>query len=248
MAPDSSIWGREFSGRPFVFMEAAHLIALAIVLALSVSFWWKPLWRPSRSRAAFRYGVAAVLLGNEALWYVWHYLTRQGDLQTLLPFHLCSVLVYVGAAALITLDQTLFEFLYYLGIMGALQALLTPNIGAFGFPHIRFLSTFISHGLIFAAPIYLAVVEGLRPTWTGLWRVFARTNVYMAFVGVVNWLVGGNYLYIAHKPETATALDCLGPWPYYIAGMEAVGLLLMLALYAPFARRHQQAAVEGAEA
>ncbi|MGB2956822.1 MAG: hypothetical protein WBB64_12750 [Anaerolineales bacterium] len=39
---------------------------------------------------------------------------------------------------LIKKDQRIFEFTYFMGISGALQALFTPDIGMYGFPHFRF--------------------------------------------------------------------------------------------------------------
>jgi len=230
-----NIWGLDYAGRPFVLFDAAHVAVLSVVLVLNLLL---VAWRGRggiRGRLVFRYTVAGVLLVNEAAWFAWHYTTGQWNIQTILPLHLCSVMVYVGAAALVSRRQALYEPLYFLGISGAFQALLTPNLGPYGFPHFRFLSSFVSHGLILSAPVYLTVVEGLRPTWASLWRTVVGANVYLGLVGGVNWLIGSNYLYIARKPETATVLDAFGPWPWYIIGMEAMAIACMLLLYAPFA-------------
>ncbi len=56
----------------------------------------------------------------------------------------------------------------------------------------------------------------------------------MGIVFVINMLIGSNYLFIAHKPPTASLLDVLPPWPYYIAYIEAIGLVMCLILYIPF--------------
>lgn len=237
-----NIWALDYAGRPFAFLGAAHLTALGLVLALNLLFvWWRG--RASvRTRLAFRYTAAVLLLVNEAVWLLWNYDTGQWTIQTMLPLHLCSVMVYVGAAALISRSQALYEPLYFLGIGGAFQALMTPNLGPYGFPHFRFLSAFISHGLILSAPVYLTLVEGLRPTWASLWRVVLLGNLYVGFVGVVNWLIGSNYMYIAHAPDTPTVIDSLGPWPWYVLGMEALGIVTMVILYLPFAIGDRRAA------
>ena len=119
--------------------------------------------------------------------------------------------------------------------VGALQALLTPDLGLYGFPHFRFFQTYISHGLIISAAIYMTVVEGFRPTWKSLLRVALWINVYMAVVFGINLLIGSNYLFVAHKPPTASLLDLLPAWPWYILWMEAIGLVMCLILYLPFA-------------
>jgi len=50
-----------------------------------------------------------------------------------------------------------------------------------------------------------------------------------------------NYMFIAHKPDTPSLLDVLGPWPWYILSAEAVGLAVGLLLYLPFALRDWKA-------
>jgi hypothetical integral membrane protein (TIGR02206 family) len=64
----------------------------------------------------------------------------------------------------------------------------------------------------------------------------------MVAIGIINWLIGSNYLFIAHKPATASLIDVLGPWPWYILSLEAIGLVLCLLLYLPYAIHDQRAA------
>ncbi|KAA3662494.1 MAG: hypothetical protein DWQ04_13345, partial [Chloroflexi bacterium] len=58
---------------------------------------------------------------------------------------------------------------------------------------------------------------------------------YMAFVGVVNWLLGSNYLFIARKPDTASLLDVLPAWPCYIPVLLLLAVLFLGIAYLPFA-------------
>lgn len=44
-----------------------------------------------------------------------------------------------------------------------------------------------------------------------------------------------NYLFVAHKPETASLLDVLPPWPYYILIIELLAAVFVLLFYSPFA-------------
>lgn len=186
------------------------------------------------ARRRLRWTIAILLWANEVGWHIWNYAVGQWDIQTMLPLHLCSVLVWVGALGLVTRNYGIYEFLYFMGIAGALQAILTPDVGIYGFPHYRFWQTYISHGLIVTTAIYMTVVEGFRPTWKSLGRVFLWMNVYMGIVFLVNQWIGSNYLFIAHKPETASLLDVLPAWPYYIAYIEVIGLVMCLVLYTPF--------------
>jgi len=152
-----------------------------------------------------------------------------------LPLHACSVLIWLAGFMLIKKNFCVYEFAYFLGIGGALQALLTPDIGIYGFPHFRFIQTCISHGLLLTSAIYMTVVEGFRPTWQSLKRVIIFLNIYMLAVFGVNQLVGSNYLFVARKPPGPTLLDALPEWPVYIFYIEAIGLVMFLLLYLPFA-------------
>ena len=56
----------------------------------------------------------------------------------------------------------------------------------------------------------------------------------MAIIFIFNLLIGSNYLFIAHKPETASLMDVLPPWPVYIVFVELIGIGVSLLLYAPY--------------
>jgi hypothetical integral membrane protein (TIGR02206 family) len=176
-----------------------------------------------------------VLIFNELAWHYWNYIYGKWTIQTMLPLHLCSLLVWLGAWMLITKKYWIYEFMYFMGIAGALQALATPDLGMYGFPHFRFFQTFLSHGLIVTSAIYMTVVEDFRPTWKSIPRVFIWTNVYAGIVYYINTQIGSNYLMINSKPATPSLLDLLPAWPIYIIYVELIGIACMLLLYLPFA-------------
>ena len=122
-------WGRDFPGGPFQLFGPRHLIALGMIALVNIviCFFWR---NPSEAaRRRFRYGLSAVLLINESLYHLWALTTGQWSIQVHLPFHLCSILVYVTPIMLITKSYRVYEFCYFLGIGGAMQALLTPDVG-----------------------------------------------------------------------------------------------------------------------
>ncbi|MGE5073152.1 MAG: TIGR02206 family membrane protein [Anaerolineae bacterium] len=235
----------DYAGPAFDLFGPAHLAALAALVLLNVILLR---FRGSEEsvRRRVRWVMALTLWVAETSWQLWNYLTGRWSAQFMLPLNVCSALIWLSGFMLIFKQRTIYDFAYFVGIGGAIQYLATPDLGIYGFPHFRFFQTFISHGLLVTAAIYMTAVEGFRPTWKSLWRVVIVTNVYLVLVYFVNLALGSDYLMINAKPATASLLDLLPPWPYYIAYLEVLGLLTFLVLYLPFAIRDRRAKLETA--
>jgi hypothetical integral membrane protein (TIGR02206 family) len=228
-------FAKDWQGAPFELFGTPHMIGIALIVLvqLFLIFGWK---HPCpRAKQVFRYTLAAVLVIDELLWHWWNWYIGAWSLQNTLPLHICSVMVWLSAFMLVTENYKLYEFIYFLGIGAAMQAVLTPDAGQYGFPHFRAFQVLISHGSIITTAIYLTAIEGLRPHWKSLAVVGISTNVYMLFVGGMDYLLNANYMFIAHKPETASLMDALPGWPWYIAVIELLAMGVFVILYLPFA-------------
>lgn len=229
----SQFFAKDYSGSPFILFGHIHLIALTLIAALNI-FLIRFRSATDGTKHNIRWTMALILWANEIGWHIWNAAIGKWTIQTMLPLHICSIMVWLGAYMLVTKSYSIYEFMYFIGIGGALQALLTPDVGIYNFPHYRFMQTFISHGLIVTSAIYMTVVEGYRPTWKSFARVAIIMNVYMVIVFFINSAIGSNYLMINGKPATASILDLLPAWPVYIIYMEVLGLITFLLLYIPF--------------
>jgi hypothetical integral membrane protein (TIGR02206 family) len=223
-----------YKGQAFVLFGTEHITALAILTALNF-FLIQFRYAKETTKNKIRWTVALILWGNEIGWHIWNVAIGKWTIQTMLPLQICSILVWLGAFMLVTKNYRIYEFMYFMGIGGAIQALATPDLGIYGFPHFRFFQTFISHGLIVTSAIYMTVVEGYRPTWKSILRVAFWMNVYVVIIFILNSAIGSNYLMINHKPEAASLLDLLPAWPMYVLYMELIGFVTVLLLYFPFA-------------
>jgi hypothetical integral membrane protein (TIGR02206 family) len=224
----------DWNGPAFEYLGVAHLGALGALVLLNLFLIGFRNSAPA-AKGFWRWMLALILWGNEIAWHYWNFVYGRWTIQTMLPLHLCSLLVWLGGWMLVTKSYRIYEFMYFMGIAGAIQVLATPDLGMYGFPHFRFFQTFLSHGLIITAAIYMTVVEGLRPTWKSMIRVFVWMNLYALAIYFVNDYLGSNYLMINEKPELPSLLDLLPAWPVYILYMELIGVASMLLLYLPFA-------------
>jgi hypothetical integral membrane protein (TIGR02206 family) len=155
------------------------------------------------------------------------------SVELVVPLHLCDLALLLSVYALATLSRAVAEVLWFWAGAGTILAMLTPNVGH-GFPHRDFLVFFGLHGLVVMSAIVLVFGFSLRPRAGGARRVFLLTAAYAAGVGVVNAVLGTNFLFLCRKPENPTLLDALGPWPVYIVVGAGLALALFVLLEMPF--------------
>ncbi len=186
------------------------------------------------SRKAFRLGAAFLLLFLEIAEQYWFAATGSWKISSSLPLHLCRIGSFLTALMLLTRSYRLYEIAYFWALAGAVNALLTPAISVYGFPHFRFFKFFLSHNLLVLAPVYMTLAEGYRPTLASLGRVAVITHLYAGVAALVNFRLGSNYLYLSRNPGGSTLLGWFGEWPSYLPALWGAGVLLFLLVYAPF--------------
>jgi hypothetical integral membrane protein (TIGR02206 family) len=224
----------DYSGEPFQLFGPKHLIVITIFVAIILFLFlgWKNPTEQGKRR--MRYFLAAVLFVWESAWHIWSIAGGTWTVTYNLPLHICSIMVWLSIAMLLTKSYRIYEYAYFIGIAGAMQAFLTPEAGIYGLWHFRAMQTLIVHGTLIVIPIYFSLKEGFRPTWQSFLRVAIGVNLYMVVVYFINLALGSNYLFIMHKPPTASLLDVLGPWPLYIVFMELIGFAIFFLLYLPW--------------
>ncbi|MFZ5631974.1 MAG: TIGR02206 family membrane protein [Bacillota bacterium] len=224
-----------YPAEPFKLFSMSHNMMLGLILLiclLIVSF--RVNLRNAHTNKMFRYILASIMILLEILIYVWLISMDQWSITTSLPLHLCDVSIILSAIMLVNKSYSIYELTYFWGFGGAVQALLTPDLGPFSFPHCVFYQFFLSHGSIVAACIFMTFVEGYKPTQRSIRKTFVITNIYAVFIAVFNVITGSNYLFICQKPANASLLDFLGPWPWYVLALEFVLIFMCYLYYLPF--------------
>lgn len=232
----------------FELWDASHWAALAsIVVMVALA---APLLRvagpvePRIRRSIFAL-LIATLAGAE-LYGQWAAVAEsRWTLAENLPLHLCDLAVFMAiytllrgmrpqsqAAARLRMARP-FELLYFWGLAGGTQALLTPELQD-SFPSAAYFEFFVVHCAAVASVLILVLGVGLRPHRGSVRRSWATTVLLGLCTLPVNAAVGGNYMYTCGPPKAGSLYDYLGPWPFTLLGLAAVGWLLMSLLYLPF--------------
>jgi hypothetical integral membrane protein (TIGR02206 family) len=148
-------------------------------------------------------------------------------LGTVLPLHLCSFMGILTPFMLLTRSAGLLEFTMYLGVPGALAALIFPAVMPSPWPLIMEGAFFSMHALIALAP-YLRMANGARPRPLALGRVFLWGNILLLLVMGFNAIFKTNYFFLRNAP-TGTPLYILQNMgqAVYISTLEIAALVLL---------------------
>jgi hypothetical integral membrane protein (TIGR02206 family) len=230
----SEFFTRDYTGGAFILFGRDHLIALAVVAVICLAIVrFRNRWN-ERSKKTTRWGLLALIYLCEGSWQIWMWAIGSWTIQGMLPLWLCSLTSWSMPLLLIWRSRKYYQWAYFMGLIGAAMALLTPDLMQYGFPHYRFIEFFMLHGTLIIAIVYMTSVEGFRPSWKSLPWVIFITNIYWLFCAGVNSQIGSNYLYTQGKLPTPSLLDFLGPYPWYLLWMEVIGIILCILLYMPF--------------
>ena len=164
------------------------------------------------------------------------------SLGTDLPLQFCVIGFYFSIVGIIMavanknfnpkLEQFIFDCSYVLGFGGALQALL--NVDLTGVNNMMGIFTLNwTHSLIILNVLWLIFAYKKRFNGKSIINAFVFINLIIIPVGLVNHLLGANYMFICAPPNVNSAFF-IGEWPYYLFYLEGIYFIYILMLYLPF--------------
>lgn len=184
-------------------------------------------------RDLIRITIGIVLILSRVALDIWYIITDNWSVSFSLPLELCSIASLLAGIMLLTKSRFLVETIYFIGIGGALQALITPEL-YFGFPQFRYIQFFTDHALLILAPLLMIWFYNYKITFKSLIKSFVTINIIAAVVFVLNMLLDANYMFLSSKPNSASLLDLLGAYPVYLISLEFIVIAMFLILYIPF--------------
>ncbi|MES2594784.1 MAG: TIGR02206 family membrane protein [Verrucomicrobiota bacterium] len=220
------------SAAPFYILSVSHQTVLVLTLLTIVLLGVLRRWRSEWARIGEKV-LGSLLLLTWPASMAGHLFGGDFSGDNALPCHFCDVAAVSGGIALWTRNRLACEMIYFFGLAGTLQGLLTPNLKA-DFPDLRFFAFFMTHAGVVIAAIHVVTSMGCPPRIGVVPRMVAITLGYAAIAGGVNKLAGTNYGFLCHKPEAASLMDHLGAWPWYIASLIGLCVVFYTILNLPF--------------
>lgn len=214
---------------------ASHQAALAVTaLALGMML----LLSRTRFAGLAEKTLGALLLLEFPATLVMHGMNGSLNAQTCLPLQYCDIAAITGGLGLCFRRQFWCEVVYFFGIAGTFQGLLTPAL-QLDHPDPRFYAFFVLHGGVTVAAFYVVTGMRVRPRPQAVTRMMAFSLAWYAVTALANVALGTNYAFQCAKPPAASLFDHLGPWPWYNLSAIVVGVVIYSALCLPFALRRR---------
>lgn len=225
-------WFLTKTGEPFSTFGMNHLIMLLLffVSIFFILYFRHKIQAHGLVFQILRWLLFILLIGSEVSYQSWT--AAHGIWKENLPFHLCGIAGLTGAFALLTLNRKLIAITFFIGLVPAFAALITPDL-PYDFPNFRFFKFFIHHIAISITSIFLAVSSSSETitvksmVWTYLYLV-----LYSLFIGfIINPWLDANYLYLAHAPLNSSPLDLLGGGFWYRINLGLLCLFVFVIQY-----------------
>lgn len=171
-----------------------------------------------------RYVLAASLVVTEGI------LIAEGRAKEALPLHLCSVAAIAALDYSFSARQLSLDFLWYLGMPGALLALIFPAPAQSRYQLLLNVSYVTTHLLILGIPL-CALIQG-KPVRLGQERrMLIALHVLAAAACFANRLLGTDFLFLVAPPAgTPLAIAYAFGYVWYLLTLEALACMWILAM------------------
>ncbi len=152
-----------------------------------------------------------------------------------LPFYLCRFMALILPFVFFTRNRFWLGILYFWILVGTINANITPDL-IFGFPHFEYFVYWFYHATLVICIFFAIFVYKISVSWRDYRNAVIGVIIFSIFSAFANVLLKANYNYLSFKPENGSALDYLGPWPWYILSVYALMFILFFLVLLPFLR------------
>lgn len=213
-------------------LEHLAPIAIAIVLAFFLIRYAKN-HLSQRQQVKVIHVIAILVSLTIASFHLFHIANGNYNFKTDLPLFLCSFMALMIPLFTHFRKYWMYEILVFWIIAGTLQGVITPDIPE-GFPAFDYFRYWTAHLGLLIIIFYATFVFEMRPTLKSVVKSILALQVYIGLMMLLNYLLDANYSYLNYKPESASVLDYLGEWPWYLLQAQLLLIPYFLLIYGMF--------------
>lgn len=187
------------------------------------------------------YPLAAIALLVWLLINIWWSLPGNFNWKESLPLHVCDLAALVVPYMLVRPAPWARAIVYYWGLGLSTQGFVTPGLEA-GPARIGFWLFWANHYVVVGIAIYDLAARGYRPGWRDYWITAVLTMIYIAILFPIDASFELNYGYVGPRdPGMPSVIDYLGPYPWRVLVMIALGYIVFALMTLPWVLTHNSA-------
>ena len=219
-------------GFGFSHFSALHFFWLFLCIAVAVGcclLYWK--LKP-KGRRNMLWIMTALLLGDE-IWKVAWLLSLGLFTHSYLPFHLCSINIFLILFFTVKPNQTVGNFLYAICIPTTTAALLFPTWTKLPFWNFMHLHSFSVHILLLVIPLMLTFGGDIKPSLRKLPGSLLLLLGLALLAKGVNHLYGTNFMFLESVSKGNPLKIFEDLWGNHYFGFPILGVLMITVMYTP---------------
>ena len=219
-------------GLGFALFDTLHLIWLGIAIAclLSNVFIYRRLGEKGRDR--WRKIVAWLLIADEL--FKMAILIYSGRYTfSYLPFHLCSINIFLITVHAYKPSKVLDNFLYTVCIPGALAALLFPSWTSLPATSGMHLHSFTVHILLMLYPVVLTINRDIQPDVKRLPKSLGLLVARAIPIYGLNLLLDTNFMFLMSADPGNPLYIFETLWGNHLLGFPVIIVGILLVMYGP---------------
>ncbi|MBN2852313.1 MAG: TIGR02206 family membrane protein [Clostridia bacterium] len=212
-----------------------HILALSFLgIAILLTFIFRKFLRDRKKETIFLIVISVVAFSFELAYHIWNFVNQTDFVKNLIPFELCAISLWMALAMNITKSRKFFEILYFFSL-GALVALVFPDIYGYGPDHFRFYHYFFVHSYIVFTITYYIIVHGYRISFKSLAKAVMTLLPLSIIMYIIDRLFNVNYMFLLEKPDIATPLDLIkGTGIVYFLSFALIVIIVFFIFYLPW--------------
>lgn len=150
-----------------------------------------------------------------------------------LPFHLCGISVVLVTFSIFKRSKAVENFLYYIGVPGALLALLFPNWTVLPCLNFFHMHSFIVHMLLVLYPFLLVASGEIKPTLKDMPKCILLLVGMAIPIYFINLAFDTNFMFLM-EPETGNPLGLFEKYlGSHLWGFPVLLPIVMFIMYLP---------------
>ncbi|MDL4841711.1 YwaF family protein [Aquibacillus rhizosphaerae] len=220
-------WFGESIEQQFNTFSTSHITGLFLFFIISIALiiLIKKFSTNPKSLEMIRWVLFGILILSELSYQVWAVVNNTWSIRDRGPLHLCGIASITVTFALLLKKEKLIQLSFFIGIIPAFLALITPDI-PYDFQHFRFWKFFIHHMAIVWGSIFLVLTTNTKIHVQSFISSYVFLVLYAIVIGfIVNPLLHSNFLYLANTPAS-TMLRLFGEGAWYYINLGLTTLLL----------------------